>query len=50
MRRMTWRTGLPIVLVLFAGVESAGAQQIGKYVPIQAGSEADHALTAINAD
>jgi tetratricopeptide (TPR) repeat protein len=49
MRRMTWRTGLPIVLVLFAGVESAGAQQIGKYVPIQAGSEADHALTAINA-
>jgi tetratricopeptide (TPR) repeat protein len=25
------------------------AQQIGKYVPIQAGSDADHALTAINA-
>jgi tetratricopeptide (TPR) repeat protein len=27
----------------------AFAQQIGKYVPIQAGSDADHALTAINA-
>jgi tetratricopeptide (TPR) repeat protein len=27
----------------------AFSQQIGKYVPIQAGSDADHALTAINA-
>jgi len=27
----------------------ASAQQIGKYVPVQAGSEADHALTEINA-
>jgi tetratricopeptide (TPR) repeat protein len=49
MRRMTWRTGLPILLVLLAGAESALAQQISKYVPIQAGSEADHALTEINA-
>ncbi|HEX4545557.1 MAG TPA: hypothetical protein VH110_04300 [Candidatus Acidoferrum sp.] len=49
MRRMTWKTGLPIFLVLLAGATSTPGQQIGKYVPIQAGSEADHALTEINA-
>ncbi|HET8923639.1 MAG TPA: hypothetical protein VFN26_11665 [Candidatus Acidoferrum sp.] len=49
MRRMIWKTGLPMVLILLAGAEFALAQQIGKYVPIQAGSEADHALTEINA-
>ena len=38
------------VLFLAAGLCCpAFAQQIGKYVPIQAGSEADHALTEINA-
>jgi tetratricopeptide (TPR) repeat protein len=46
---MTWKTGLPIFLVLLAGATSTPGQQIGKYVPIQAGSEADHALTEINA-
>lgn len=46
---MIWKTGLPMVLILLAGAEFALAQQIGKYVPIQAGSEADHALTEINA-
>src|SRR5258707_2842075 len=38
--------------VLFLLGWSAGplfGQQIGKYVPIQAGSELDHALTEINA-
>jgi len=36
-------------LVLGCSACPAMAQQIGKYVPIQAGSDADHALTAINA-
>jgi tetratricopeptide (TPR) repeat protein len=45
MRRATWLLG---ILFLF-GVTSAPAQQIGKFVPIQAGSEVDHALTEINA-
>jgi len=35
--------------LLFCGVCPAFSQQIGKYVPIQAGSEVDHALTEINA-
>jgi len=35
--------------VLGCSVRPTTAQQIGKYVPIQAGSDADHALTAINA-
>ena len=38
-----------IVALLFYGVSPAFGQQIGKYVPIQAGSEVDHALTEINA-
>jgi len=39
------------ILLLLVGlaVTSAFAQQIGKYVPVQAGSEADHALAEINA-
>jgi tetratricopeptide (TPR) repeat protein len=38
------------VLLLFVALStSVFAQQIGKYVPVQAGSEADHALTEINA-
>jgi tetratricopeptide (TPR) repeat protein len=42
---MIWLIGA----LLFYGVSPAPAQQIGKYVPIQAGSEVDHALTEINA-
>jgi len=47
MRRTRWLTGL----IFFLGTwgSSALAQQIGKYVPIQAGSDADHALSEINA-
>jgi len=36
-------------ILLLYSVTSASAQQIGKFVPIQAGSEVDHALTEINA-
>jgi tetratricopeptide (TPR) repeat protein len=40
--------------ILFAGLlllvsTAASAQQIGKYVPVAAGSDADHAMTEINA-
>jgi tetratricopeptide (TPR) repeat protein len=45
MRRITWLIGA----LLLCGVTPAMAQQIGKFVPIQAGSEVDHALTEINA-
>src|SRR5438876_10375037 len=45
MRRKIWLIGI----LVFFGVRSACAQQIGKFVPIQAGSEVDHALTEINA-
>jgi tetratricopeptide (TPR) repeat protein len=38
-----------IVALLFYAASPAYGQQIGKYVPIQAGSEVDHALTEINA-
>jgi hypothetical protein len=37
------------LFVLGYSARPAFAQQIGKYVPIQAGSDADHALTEINA-
>ncbi len=47
MRRTRWFTGLIFFLGTLAG--GAVAQQIGKYVPIQAGSDADHALNEINA-
>src|SRR5712664_2393622 len=45
MPRKIWLMGA----LLFCGVCPAFSQQIGKYVPIQAGSEVDHALTEINA-
>ena len=45
MPRRIWLTGV----LLFYGVSPTFGQQIGKYVPIQAGSEVDHALTEINA-
>jgi len=37
------------VVLLGSWATAAAAQQIGKYVPIQAGSDADHALSEINA-
>ena len=47
MRRTCWLIGALILLGCLAG--PAAAQQIGKLVPIQAGSEADHAITEISA-
>jgi tetratricopeptide (TPR) repeat protein len=47
MRRLSRILGLSIFLVY--GTFPLCAQQIGKYVPIQAGSEVDHALNEINA-
>jgi len=47
MRAIRW---LSVALLLFWALQtSAVAQQIGKFVPVQAGSEADHALAEINA-
>jgi tetratricopeptide (TPR) repeat protein len=46
MRRIKWLTGAVILLGTW---NVASAQQIGKYVPIQAGSDVDHALNEINA-
>src|SRR5260370_5606169 len=47
MRYAKWLVGALIVLGFAA--YPASSQQIGKYVPVQAGSEVDHALTEINA-
>jgi tetratricopeptide (TPR) repeat protein len=47
MRRLKWLSGAFLLLLGF--VYSANGQQIGKYVPIQAGSEVDHALAEISA-
>jgi len=47
MRRLTRVLGVFVLLV--CGASPLWAQQIGKYVPIQAGSEVDHALNEINA-
>jgi tetratricopeptide (TPR) repeat protein len=47
MKRITWIIGV-LVLLIFAARPARG-QTIGKYVPIPAGSDADHALTEINA-
>ena len=46
MRNIKWLLG---AVVLLGAWNVAIAQQIGKYVPIQAGSEVDHALNEINA-
>jgi tetratricopeptide (TPR) repeat protein len=48
MKRMTQLIVL-VTLALF-GTRPASGQQIGKYVPIPAGSDADHAMTEINAE
>lgn len=45
MRKIKWLVGATILL---GGSNLALAQQIGKYVPIQAGSDVDHALNEIN--
>lgn len=45
MRKIKWLAGAAILL---GGWNIALAQQIGKNVPIQAGSDADHALNEIN--
>jgi tetratricopeptide (TPR) repeat protein len=47
MKRIAWIVGVLILLVFVA--QPASSQTIGKYVPIAAGSDADHALTEINA-
>jgi tetratricopeptide (TPR) repeat protein len=47
MRRTKWLSGALFLLGCSAG--PAFGQQIGKFVPIQAGSEVDHALTEISA-
>src|SRR5271154_2073613 len=47
MKRIAWIIGVLILLVFTALPVSS--QTIGKYVPIAAGSDADHALTEINA-
>ncbi|MGH9744201.1 MAG: hypothetical protein ACRD51_17810 [Candidatus Acidiferrum sp.] len=47
MKRILHHSGL-LALLAFA-IGPALGQQIGKYVPIPAGSDADHALTEINA-
>src|ERR1700679_2891897 len=50
MRRHTVFIGLLFVLAWLAlGATPPAQAQIGKYVPIPAGSDADHALTEINA-
>lgn len=45
MRKIKWLAGAALVL---GGWNLTLAQQIGKYVPIQAGSDLDHALSEIN--
>ena len=46
MQRIKWFT---LATILLGAWDIAIAQQIGKYVPIQAGSDVDHALNEINA-
>jgi tetratricopeptide (TPR) repeat protein len=48
MKRITRSFWLLSLFILAA--RPASAQQIGKYVPIAAGSDADHAMTEINAE
>lgn len=48
MRKTRW-LAKAFIVALAARSAAANAQQIGKYVPIQAGSDVDHALNEINA-
>src|SRR5262249_62167497 len=43
------RTALIPAIAFFLSANFVSAQQIGKYVPIPAGSEADHAMSEITA-
>ena len=47
MRKTPWLTG--IFFLMGCSANAALAQQIGKIVPVQAGSDADHAISEINA-
>ena len=47
MQKTKWLSGT-LFLLAYSACPIFG-QQIGKYVPIQAGSDVDHALTEINA-
>ncbi len=47
MRRTCWLIG--IFFFVGCSANAAPAQQIGKFVPVQAGSDADHAISEINA-
>src|SRR6266478_7675907 len=47
MRRTPWLIG--IFFLVGCSANAALAQQIGKIVPVQAGSDADHAISEINA-
>ena len=47
MRQIKWLAG--VLILLACSAFPALGQQIGKFVPIPAGSDADHALTEINA-
>jgi tetratricopeptide (TPR) repeat protein len=47
MKRIAWIIGF--LILLFFAAQPVNSQTIGKYVPIAAGSDADHALTEINA-
>ena len=38
---------LPLALIAFSAAQHVCSQQIGKYVPVPAGSDADHAITEI---
>src|SRR6266404_4611653 len=38
-----------LVLTIFFSAATGSAQHIGKYVPVSAGSDADHAMAEINA-
>ena len=45
----TYGKQITLLLTLLLSASGLGAQQIGKYVPINAGSDADRAMTEINA-
>jgi tetratricopeptide (TPR) repeat protein len=47
MKRIAWI--IEFLILLFFAAQPVNSQTIGKYVPIAAGSDADHALTEINA-
>src|SRR5690349_2826779 len=48
MRIMLRKIGIGLAIIIACGAAASG-QHIGKYVPIAAGSDADHAMQEINA-